>query len=123
MKLSMDTSKARSICQVACFRTEMPSVYTLADECYIVRRTEHEEPRSPVARGGVVRYLTLISLTVFLASGLVVLVDARTGPDPRRPPLQPDQSREVRTLYQLQPLHHEDYPDVLQAGPEEEHSA
>jgi flagellum-specific peptidoglycan hydrolase FlgJ len=28
----------------------------------------------------VVRYLTLISLTVFLASGLVVLVDARTEP-------------------------------------------
>src|SRR5215207_2990580 len=58
----------------------MPSVYTLAEECYIVGRTEHEEPRSPVAGGGVVRYLALISLTVFLASGLVVLVDARTEP-------------------------------------------
>ena len=50
----------------------------------------------------MVRYLALISLTVFFASGLVVLVDARTEPvvaasarprirpDPRRPPLQPD---------------------------------
>jgi hypothetical protein len=33
-----------------------------------------------VTGGGVVRYLALISLTVFFASGLVVLVDARTEP-------------------------------------------
>jgi|SRR5215203_431082 len=58
----------------------MPSVYTLAEECYIVGRTEHEEPRSPVTGGGVVRYLALISLTAFLASSLVVLADARTEP-------------------------------------------
>jgi hypothetical protein len=53
-------------------------VYTLADECYIVRRTEPEEPSS--CRRGVIRYLALISLTVFFASSLVVIVDARAEP-------------------------------------------
>src|SRR5215208_220975 len=47
----------------------------------------------------------------------------RTRPDPWCPPLQPDYRRELRPLYRLQPLHHEGYPDLLQARPEEEHSA
>src|SRR5918994_5180215 len=45
----------------------------------------------------------------------------RTRPDRRRPPLQPGHSREVRALYRLQPLYHEDYSDLLQPSSEEEH--
>jgi hypothetical protein len=82
----------------------------------------------------VVRYLALIPLAVFFASGLVVLVDARAepavtatavrGPDQiLGAPLQPDHSRELRTLYRLQPLYLGNHSDLLQAGPEEEHSA
>src|SRR5215211_3066574 len=52
-------------------------VCTLADECYIVRRTLNTRNQVSSCRRGVVRYLTLISLAVFFASGLVLLVDAR----------------------------------------------
>jgi hypothetical protein len=55
-------------------------VYTLAEECYIVRRTVSTRNQVSSCRRGVVRYLALISLTVFFASGLVVLVDARAEP-------------------------------------------
>jgi hypothetical protein len=54
-------------------------VYTLAKECYIVCPTVSLSNQVSSRRRGVVRYLALISLTVFLASGLV-LVDARTEP-------------------------------------------
>jgi hypothetical protein len=52
----------------------------LADECYIVRRTVSTRNQVSSCRRGVVRYVALISLTVFFASGLVVLVDARAEP-------------------------------------------
>jgi len=55
-------------------------VYTLAGECYIVRRTVSSRNQVSSCRRGVVRYLVLIALAVFFASGLVVLVDARTEP-------------------------------------------
>jgi hypothetical protein len=55
-------------------------VCTLAKECYIVCPTVSLSNKGSSRRRGVVRYLALISLTVFLASGLVVLVDARTEP-------------------------------------------
>jgi hypothetical protein len=55
-------------------------VYTLAGECYIVRRTVSTRNQVSSCRRGVVRYLVLIALAVFFASGLVVLVDARTEP-------------------------------------------
>jgi len=55
-------------------------VYTLAGECSIVRRTGHEEFGSVVAGGGAVRYLALILLAVFFASGLALLAEARTEP-------------------------------------------
>jgi hypothetical protein len=81
-----------------------------------------------------VRYVALISLTVFLASGLVVLVDTRTEPVLAASRLRgldqilgaPRYSQatvERYALYRLQPLYHEDYSDLLQAGSEEEHSA
>ena len=54
-------------------------VYTLAKECYIVYPTVSLSNQVSSRRRGVVRYLALISLTVFLASSLV-LVDARTEP-------------------------------------------
>jgi hypothetical protein len=52
----------------------------LTEECYIVRRTVSTRNQVSSRRRGVVRYFALISLTVFFASGLVVLVDARTEP-------------------------------------------
>jgi hypothetical protein len=55
-------------------------VYTFADECDIVRQTVSTRNQVTSCRRGVVRYLALISLTVFFASGLVVLVDERTEP-------------------------------------------
>jgi Mannosyl-glycoprotein endo-beta-N-acetylglucosaminidase len=55
-------------------------VYTLAEECYIVPRTVSTRKLVSSCRRGVVRYLALISLTVFFASALVVLVDRRTEP-------------------------------------------
>src|SRR5215216_4270474 len=55
-------------------------VYTLAGECYIVRRSVSTRNQVSRCRRGVVRYLVLIALAVFFASGLVVLVDARTEP-------------------------------------------
>jgi hypothetical protein len=80
------------------------------------------------------RYVALILLTVFLASGLVVLVDTRTepvlavsalrGPDKiLGAPRYSQATVEVCALYRLQPLYHEDYSDLLQASSEEEHSA
>jgi Mannosyl-glycoprotein endo-beta-N-acetylglucosaminidase len=53
-------------------------VYTLAEECYIVLRTVRTRSQVSSCRRGVVRYLALISLAVFFASGLLVTVDART---------------------------------------------
>jgi hypothetical protein len=50
----------------------------LVEECYIVRRTVRTRSQVSSRRRGVVRYLALISLAVFFASGLLVLVDART---------------------------------------------
>jgi hypothetical protein len=50
----------------------------LVEECYIVLRTVRTRSQVSSCRRGVVRYLALISLTVFFASGLLVPVDART---------------------------------------------
>jgi flagellum-specific peptidoglycan hydrolase FlgJ len=53
-------------------------VYILVEECYIVLRTVRTRSQVSSCRRGVVRYLALISLAVFFASGLLVTVDART---------------------------------------------